>query len=59
MFARDETDAISGMFSKSGKFTTEKHIIFQHKDEILLNRKKSFKFPSKRSEFQDQIKDQL
>ena len=27
------------MFSSAGRFTTEKYIIFQRKDEILFNRK--------------------
>lgn len=28
-----------GMFSSAGRFTTEKYIIFQRKDEILYNKK--------------------
>jgi hypothetical protein len=27
-----------GMFSKAGKFTSEKYIVFQRKDEILYNK---------------------
>ena len=30
-----------GMFSKAGRFTSEKYIIFQKKDEILYNKKKT------------------
>ena len=29
------------MFSKAGKFTTEKYIIFQKKEEILYNKRKT------------------
>jgi hypothetical protein len=28
-----------GMFSSAGRFTTEKYIVFQKKDEILTNKK--------------------
>lgn len=32
-----------GMFSKVGRFTSEKYIIFQKKDEILFNKRKFLK----------------
>lgn len=32
-----------GMFSKVGRFTSEKYIIFQKKDEILYNKRKFLK----------------
>ena len=30
-----------GMFSKAGRFTTKKYIIFQQRDEILYNKRKT------------------
>ena len=30
----------SQMYSKAGRYTTEKYMIFQHKDEILHNKKR-------------------
>lgn len=35
-----------GMFSKVGRFTSEKYIIFQKKDEILYNKRKFLKVSS-------------
>ncbi len=35
-----------GMFSKAGRFATEKHIIFQKKDEILNDQRKYLKVSS-------------
>lgn len=35
-----------GMFSKAGRFTSEKYIIFQKKDEILHNKRKFKKVSS-------------
>ncbi|KAL4504067.1 hypothetical protein ABPG72_022697 [Tetrahymena utriculariae] len=35
-----------GMFSKAGRFTSEKYIIFQRKDEILYNKKRVLKVSS-------------
>jgi len=35
-----------GMFSKGGRFTSEKYIIFQKKDEILTNSRKFLKVTS-------------
>jgi hypothetical protein len=34
------------MFSKAGRFTSEKYIIFQKKDEILFNKRKFLKVAS-------------
>lgn len=34
------------MYSKAGRFTTEKYIIFQRKDEILHNKKRVMKVTS-------------
>lgn len=49
-FVQDPHDPSGlGMFSKAGRFTTEKYIIFQKKDEIMFDKKKTFKvsaFPS-------------
>jgi len=43
-FVLDQHDpAALGMFSKSGRFTSEKYIIFQKKDEILNNQRKFLK----------------
>lgn len=43
-FVFDHTDPSSlGMFSKAGRFTSEKHIIFQSKDEILNGQRKFLK----------------
>jgi len=40
-FVLDPTDPSGqGMFSKPGRFTSEKHIIFQKKEEILNNQRK-------------------
>jgi hypothetical protein len=35
-----------GMFSKPGRFTAEKYIVFQKKDEILANQRKFLKVTS-------------
>lgn len=35
-----------GMFSKPGRFTAEKYIVFQKKDEILSNQRKFLKVTS-------------
>ena len=35
-----------GMYSKPGRFTSEKYIIFQKKDEILGGQRKFFKVGS-------------
>jgi len=43
----DHTDPSGlGMFSKGGRFTSEKYIIFQKKDEILTNSRKFLKVTS-------------
>eukprot|EP01017_Pseudomicrothorax_dubius_P041319 TRINITY_DN6593_c0_g1_i3.p1 TRINITY_DN6593_c0_g1~~TRINITY_DN6593_c0_g1_i3.p1 ORF type:complete len:239 (-),score=51.43 TRINITY_DN6593_c0_g1_i3:60-776(-) len=35
-----------GMFSKAGRYTSEKHVIFQKRDEILYDQRKIFKVSS-------------
>jgi hypothetical protein len=35
-----------GMFSKPGRFTSEKYIVFQKKDEIMANQRKFYKITS-------------
>ena len=35
-----------GMFSKAGRYSTEKHIIFQKKEEILNDKKEFLKVSS-------------
>ena len=43
-FVTDQHDPSGlGMFSKVGRFTSEKYIIFQKKDEILHNKRKFLK----------------
>ena len=46
-FVFDDTDPSNlGMFSKAGRFTTEKYIIFQKKDEIVNNQRQFLKVTS-------------
>jgi len=46
-FVFDHSDPSNlGMFSKAGRFTTEKYIIFHKKDEILNNQRKFLKVTS-------------
>jgi len=46
-FVLDSNDPSNlGMFSKAGRFTSEKYIIFQKKDEILNNQRKFLKVTS-------------
>jgi len=46
-FVLDSNDPTNlGMFSKAGRFTSEKYIIFQKKDEILNNQRKFLKVTS-------------
>lgn len=46
-FVLDANDPSNlGMFSKAGRFTSEKYIIFQKKDEILNNQRKFLKVTS-------------
>ncbi len=40
-FVLDQNDPSGlGMFSKPGRFTAEKYVVFQRKDEILSNERK-------------------
>lgn len=46
-FVNDPHDSSGqGMFSKAGRYTSEKYMIFQRKDEILYNKKRVMKIGS-------------
>lgn len=51
-YVQDEHDPAGlGMFSKAGRFTSEKYIIFQKKDEIVSNGPNAKNFTKSQSLF--------